>query len=96
MKKIVLKKKFVVAIAGLLLLTFLIPASSHAAGVFLVPAAGLAIWGVTVVAAGVAALLDEDGSEAEADSARREPAANKPDPASASAPADLKLQPGEG
>ncbi len=96
MKTMLLKKKVIVTIAGLLLLTFLIPASSQAAGVILVPAAGLAIWGVTVVATGIAALFDKDDSQAEEALGRKAPAADKPAPASTSAPAALALQPNEG
>ncbi len=96
MKTTLLNKKVIVTIAGLLLLTFLIPASSHAAGVILVPAAGLAIWGVTVVATGIAALFEKDDSQAEEALGQRAPAADKPDPASASAPVALAIQPNEG
>lgn len=73
MTKALTKKKLILAIAGLLLLTFCIPASSHAAGVILVPAAGLAIWGVTVVAAGLAAIFDGDDENVEDAQTRKKP-----------------------
>ncbi len=95
MKTMLRKKKLIVTIAGLILLTFLIPASSHAAGVILVPAAGLAIWGVTVVATGVAALFEKDDSRADEESAQRAPETDKPNPASTSA-GGLTLQPSQG
>ncbi len=72
MKKVLTKKKLILTIAGLLLLTFCVPASSHAAGVLLVPAAGLAVWGVTLVAAGVAAVFKGDSHEAEETRAQQE------------------------
>ncbi len=73
MKKALTRKKLIVAIAGLLLLTFCIPASSQAAGVVLVPAAGLAIWGVTIVASGVAALFNKDNQKAEEAQTKQDP-----------------------
>lgn len=92
MKKIIRTKKLIVAIAGLLLLTFLVPASSHAAGVILVPAAGLAIWGAAIVATGVAALFEEDSSDSPGSAEQKPPAPDQPAPA----PVALKLQPDEG
>ncbi len=77
MTKALTKKKLIITIAGLLLLTFCIPASSHAAGVILVPAAGLAIWGVTLVASGVAAMLNGDESRDKEARTRQEPAAER-------------------
>ncbi len=73
MKKALTQKKLIVAIAGLLLLTFCIPASSQAAGVILVPAAGLAIWGVTIVAGGISALFNKDDKKTEETQAKQEP-----------------------
>ncbi len=73
MKKALTKKKLIFTIAGLLLLTFCVPASSHAAGVILVPAAGLAIWGVTVVATGVAALFKGEDRQDEEAQVKQEP-----------------------
>ncbi len=76
MTKALNRKKLIVAITGLVLLTFCIPASSHAAGVILVPAAGLAIWGVTVVASGVAALFNKNDKKTEEAQARQAPQEN--------------------
>ncbi len=73
MRKALTKKKLIFTIAGLVLLTFCIPASSHAAGVILVPAAGLAIWGVTVVATGVAALFKGEDRQDEEARVQQEP-----------------------
>ncbi len=96
MKTMLRKKKLIVTIASLLLLTFLIPASSQAAGVILVPAAGLAIWGVTVVATGIAALFEKDDEQIAGESDPMTPAADKSDPGSTSTPVALTLQPNEG
>ncbi|MCP4692210.1 MAG: hypothetical protein GY859_29460 [Desulfobacterales bacterium] len=96
MKKVLTKKKLILTIAGLLLLTFCVPASSHAAGVLLVPAAGLAVWGVTLVAAGVAAIFEGDNNEAEETRAQQE-ALKAPQVSDSDAGRGaLELQPDEG
>ncbi len=96
MTKALTKKKLILTIAGLLLLTFCVPASSHAAGVLLVPAAGFAIWGVVIVAAGVASVFKGDSHEAEETRAQQEAMKTHKVSDSDAGRKALELQPHEG